>query len=79
MSDAKPLTHTHSCMGDTFDHDCTCGLYWRIALQTEQTEHAAWRNRAVEAEAEVRRLGKLNIALSDALHFFGYFPGGDAK
>ena len=53
---AEPLTHTRSCVGDTFDHDCTCGLKWRIALQTEQTMHAAWRKRAEEAEAELHRI-----------------------
>lgn len=33
------------------DADCKCGLQYRIALQTEQTMHAAWRKRAEEAEA----------------------------
>lgn len=35
------------------DEDCTCGLRWRIALQTEQTMSAAWRKRAEEAEAKL--------------------------
>ncbi len=34
------------------DEPCTCGVVLRIALQTEQTMHTAWRKRAEEAERE---------------------------
>lgn len=45
------LTHTRSCPALTNGDDpCTCGLEFRIQLQTEQTMHAAWRKRAEEAE-----------------------------
>lgn len=61
VSRAAPLTHARSCPALTpmSDADCTCGLQWRIALQTEQTMHAAWRKRAEEAEArEIERAGE---------------------
>jgi hypothetical protein len=46
------LTHGRCCSsGFDLDADCTCGLQWRIQLQTEQEMHNAWRKRAEEAEA----------------------------
>jgi hypothetical protein len=68
------LTHSMNCPGtlNDMDQDCTCGLQWRIALQTERVMHAAWRKRAAEAEARVRQLEKLNTALSDTLDYFGH-------
>lgn len=46
------LTHGRCCSaGYDLDADCTCGLQYRIYLQTEQEMHAAWRKRAEEAEA----------------------------
>jgi hypothetical protein len=36
------------------DDACTCGLEWRIKLQTENEMHAAWRKRAEEAERELQ-------------------------
>lgn len=49
---AAPLEHGMNCdaLIPGNDEACTCGLKWRIALQTEQTMHAAWRKRAEEAE-----------------------------
>jgi hypothetical protein len=46
------LEHTRSCPALTpmSDDDCTCGLVWRIKLQTEVKMHNAWRKRAEEAE-----------------------------
>jgi hypothetical protein len=35
------------------EDDCTCGLYWRVQLQTEREMHNAWRKRAEEAERPV--------------------------
>ena len=54
------IEHTRSCpalglsepRGPGTSEDCTCCLRWKIALQTEQTMHVAWRKRAEEAEAE---------------------------
>lgn len=49
---AQTLTHTRSCPALTpGEDDCTCGLRWRIYLQTEQEMHNAWRKRAEEAES----------------------------
>ena len=47
------LGHTRSCPALTpgDDEDCTCGLIWRVRLQTEMTMHNAWRKRAEEAES----------------------------
>lgn len=52
------LTHGMNCPGtmNDMDQDCTCGLKWRIELQTEQTMHAAWRKRAEEAETQLAAL-----------------------
>lgn len=54
------LEHTRGCASWGFDGwdrgDCTCGARERVALQTEQTMHNAWRKRAEEAEAELARL-----------------------
>lgn len=57
---AAQLTHTRSCPALTPGNDerCTCGLQWRIALQTEQTMHAAWRKRAEEAELDLTQVQK---------------------
>ena len=48
------LEHGMNCGALGFDGydagECTCGLEWRIRLQTEQEMHAAWRKRAEEAE-----------------------------
>jgi hypothetical protein len=54
-TEAVALEHGMNCPHRTpnSDDDCTCGLRWRIALQTEQTMHAAWRKRAEEAEAAI--------------------------
>lgn len=41
-----------SALGN-WDAECTCGLEWRIQLQTEQEMHNAWRKRAEEAEKEL--------------------------
>lgn len=48
------LTHSRNCP-ERFrsDDDCTCGLQFRIYLQTEQTMGAAWRKRAEEAESSL--------------------------
>lgn len=58
----EPLTHRLNCPAWHNDHghevnaeDCTCGLHWRLALQTEQ----AWRKRADEAEARESELLKV--------------------
>jgi hypothetical protein len=55
---SETLTHARNCGWHTVggDGDCTCGLEYRIQLQTEQTMSAAWRKRAEEAEAEIERL-----------------------
>jgi hypothetical protein len=48
----ETLTHGRTCSaGYNLDAECTCGLQYRIHLQTEQTMHKAWRKRAEEAEA----------------------------
>lgn len=46
------LEHSMNCDGNIpqRQNDCTCGLKWRIMLQTEQEMHIAWRKRAEEAE-----------------------------
>ncbi len=50
----EQLTHGRNCPALAMRGDeCTCGLEWRIKLQTEQTMHAAWRKRAEEAEAQL--------------------------
>lgn len=46
------MTHALNCAGARRE-ECTCGLEFRIALETEKTMHAAWRKRAEEAEAEL--------------------------
>lgn len=46
---AEEMGHTRSCPALTPGEDCTCGLRWRIELQTEREMHAAWRKRACEA------------------------------
>jgi hypothetical protein len=56
----SPMTHGMNCPGliPGNEEACTCGLEWKIALQTEGEMHTAWRKRAEEAEKE----------LSDAKH-----------
>ena len=51
------LSHGMNCSALTpgHDDDCTCGLKWRISLQTEQTMSSAWRKRAEEAEQQLER------------------------
>lgn len=51
-------THGMNCpaLNPNSERECTCGLEWRIRLQTEQTMHAAWRKRAEEAETANDRL-----------------------
>lgn len=57
VSPDAPLKHSMNCGALGFDGydagECTCGLDWRIKLQTEQEMHAAWRKRAEEAEKEI--------------------------
>jgi len=50
---SETLTHGMNCaaLNPMSESDCTCGLEWRIELQTEQEMHNAWRKRAEEAEA----------------------------
>jgi hypothetical protein len=43
--------HAMNCAGFDPMRDCTCGLYWRVQMQTEREMHNAWRKRAEEAEA----------------------------
>ena len=51
------LTHSRTCSaGYDLDSDCTCGLDYRVQLQTSQTLHAAWIKRASEAEQQVAAL-----------------------
>jgi len=51
----ETLKHGMNCPGlIPLGDDCTCGLKWRIKLQTEQTMHSAWRKRAEEAELELK-------------------------
>lgn len=59
----EKLRHEMNCAAWHSEHgqeinaeDCTCGLKFRIHVQTEQTLHAAWRKRAEEAEAGVSEL-----------------------
>lgn len=40
------------------EEDCTCGLRWRIELQTEREMHNAWRKRAEEAEQREAQIRK---------------------
>ena len=49
------LEHTRSCPALTpgSEYECTCGLDWRIKLQTEQEMHNAWRKRAEQSEREL--------------------------
>lgn len=49
------------------DEPCTCGLVLRIALQTEQTMHAAWRKRAEEAERQNADLREALAVMADEL------------
>ncbi len=50
---SEQLTHSRTCSaGFDLDADCTCGLDYRIQLQTEQNIRAAWMKRALEAEQE---------------------------
>lgn len=50
----ETLKHGMNCPGlIPLGDDCTCGLTWRIKLQTEQEMHAAWRKRAEEAEVSL--------------------------
>ena len=50
---SETLTHGMNCAGlnPMSEDDCTCGLKWRIQLQTEQEMHNAWRKRAEKAES----------------------------
>lgn len=47
------MDHGRNCpaLGAIGDDGCTCGLRYRIELQTEREMHNAWRKRAEEAEA----------------------------
>lgn len=60
LVDQQPVVlplHTRSCSAAWRNsEECTCGLEWRIKLQTEQEMHNAWRKRAEEAEAELAML-----------------------
>lgn len=58
------MNHGTNCdaLAHPIDGDCTCGLQYRIALQTEQEMHNAWRKRAEEAEASI-------LILREALRF----------
>ena len=51
---ADTLQHGMNCPGNAPEYydgnECTCGLKWRIQLQTEREMHNAWRKRAEEAE-----------------------------
>ena len=63
----EKLTHGRACRADyDLDTDCTCGLQYRIQLQTEQEMHAAWMKRALESEAENAKmreaLGPVTVA-----------------
>lgn len=65
------MTHSMNCGYYDSEQGCTCCLNERIALQTEQTMHMAWRKRAEEAEsqlaasqAECERLRRENLELS---------------
>jgi hypothetical protein len=55
----EELDHKRNCAAwkDVHGYDaggsCTCGLRWRVMLQTEQAMHAAWRKRAEESESEL--------------------------
>ncbi len=57
FDDQKPrilgnLTHSRACPAITPNNEdaCTCGLKWRIQVQTEQNLRDAWMKRAMEAE-----------------------------
>lgn len=66
---ADPLTHGMNCPALTpgNDEDCTCGLRWRIELETEKAMHRAWRKRAEEAEAVHADLrAKLGVKVAEA-------------
>jgi hypothetical protein len=54
------LRHGMNCSGliPGNEVDCTCGLRFRIEIQTEREMHNAWRKRAEEAEAEIDNLKK---------------------
>jgi len=67
MLDNNPLEHARNCAGNIplNDHKCTCGLKWRIMLQTEQTMHNAWRKRAEEAEALLNKRELVNLPKED--------------
>jgi hypothetical protein len=64
----ETLKHSMNCAALSVHADpidCTCGLQWRIALQTEQTMHAAWRKRAEEAEKQLRSLREELLTIAD--------------
>lgn len=71
---AAPLAHARSCgmtgtQTTNAHEECSCCLKERIAVQTEQTMHAAWRKRAEEAEAaneEARELLRNVVNLIEA-------------
>lgn len=71
--DAERVTHGMNCSAWTNaqGHEvnselCTCGYRHRVALQTEQTMHAAWRKRAEEAEAELLRLSQQSAPVAES-------------
>lgn len=69
------LEHTRSCPSLTpGDGPCTCGLEFRIQLQTEQTMHAAWRKRAEEAEQSNHAH---QLAMREIVKALGRLIGGD--
>lgn len=67
MKAAEQLDHSRTCSaGWDFESQCTCGLEWRIKLQTEQEMHNAWRKRAEEAEPGRKALVEaLKLCLAD--------------
>lgn len=54
-SEVKVFGHKPNCNYwlEQDKEDCTCGLDWRVMLQTEREQHNAWRKRAMEAEREL--------------------------
>src|SRR5271157_3496530 len=54
-AEARAKMHGMNCPASVMGHDdeCTCGLQWRIAFETEREMHNAWRKRAEEAEARL--------------------------
>lgn len=75
------LQHTRSCANlANRDESCTCGLNWRVDLQTEREMHAAWRKRAEQAEAagirQTARARELALKLDEGLALVVASPEG---